>query len=487
MPESSVHPLESILRLCAAAAPHPWYPSAYAKETNTPRDTLDPYLDQLRMAGLVHLTDWVPGHGQGYALTPAGEDVLKDPRQLARLLAGKWSLRVVRDDRPQARAAPSPWERGEAVRGALLYPVQPVVTFVLMAICIVLFLIKMQFKEQYQEIFDWASADPFGIVKGQWWRLLTTAFLHQDLIHLVLNMFGLYSLGRVTESIWGHGRHLTIWIIGAIGATCLALITIRQRAIHIGASGALCAIFAGWAAWFFHNRQHLPPSLVIAWQRAFMINLVLLVFISLFPGVSWQGHLGGAIAGLITALWFIRFQPQSVWLRGLQIGGVLLIPIVGLGLVIRTMNTSTAWLEIREEVEKREINGHLSDMGSADQKARRLYSEALEPLLELGASRRKSQDVNKAVGQLDEQIGNLHRQSDLLQRRGPFSTPFVEKARQVRLQLTNAWIALLQMGKECLVKGKDCTEKDEKELRQQEKEVMNINRQWQELLENGSR
>jgi DNA-binding IscR family transcriptional regulator len=88
MPESSVHPLESILRLCAAAAPEPWYPSAYAKETNTPRDTLDPYLDQLRMAGLVHLTDWVPGHGQGYALTPAGEDVLKDPRQLARLLAG---------------------------------------------------------------------------------------------------------------------------------------------------------------------------------------------------------------------------------------------------------------------------------------------------------------------------------------------------------------------------------------------------------------
>ncbi len=77
------NPLESILRLCAAKAPDPWYPSGYAKETGTPRDSLDPYLDQLRMAGLVRLTDWVSGHGQGYALTPAGEDVLKNPRQLA--------------------------------------------------------------------------------------------------------------------------------------------------------------------------------------------------------------------------------------------------------------------------------------------------------------------------------------------------------------------------------------------------------------------
>ena len=57
MPESSLNPLESILRLCAAKAPDPWYPSTYAKETGTPRDSLDPYLDQLRMAGLVRLTE----------------------------------------------------------------------------------------------------------------------------------------------------------------------------------------------------------------------------------------------------------------------------------------------------------------------------------------------------------------------------------------------------------------------------------------------
>src|SRR5713226_10085732 len=102
-------PLETILRQCAEAAPSPWYPSEYARTNGIHRDSLDPYLDQLRMAGLVHLTDWVPGHGQGYALTPAGEDVLKNPRQLARLLAGKWSPPAVRSDNRQTTTGASPW------------------------------------------------------------------------------------------------------------------------------------------------------------------------------------------------------------------------------------------------------------------------------------------------------------------------------------------------------------------------------------------
>src|SRR5713101_7198771 len=90
MSDPAKHPLESILLLCAKAAPDPWYPSVYAKESGNARESLDPYLDQLRMGGLIHLTDWVQGRGQGYALTPAGEQVVQNPRLMARLLAGKF-------------------------------------------------------------------------------------------------------------------------------------------------------------------------------------------------------------------------------------------------------------------------------------------------------------------------------------------------------------------------------------------------------------
>src|SRR5262249_10876867 len=69
MPITDPNPQALILRLCADAAPNPWYPSAWVREQGISRDDVDPFLDQLRMGGLIRLTDWVAGHGQGYALT----------------------------------------------------------------------------------------------------------------------------------------------------------------------------------------------------------------------------------------------------------------------------------------------------------------------------------------------------------------------------------------------------------------------------------
>src|SRR5207237_2779668 len=116
-------PLETILRQCAEAAPGPWYPSEYTRTKGISRDDLDPHLDQLRMAGLIHLTDWVQGQGQGYALTSEGEQVLQSPRELARLKAGK--LNHAREVLAEP-AAPSDrrtaFERGEEIRAAFLYP-----------------------------------------------------------------------------------------------------------------------------------------------------------------------------------------------------------------------------------------------------------------------------------------------------------------------------------------------------------------------------
>src|SRR5579859_7056679 len=77
--------LEILLRECQAAAPRPWYPSEYAQQTGVARATIDADLDQLRLAGLVRLSDWVQGKGQGYLLTPEGEEILRNTRYLRRL------------------------------------------------------------------------------------------------------------------------------------------------------------------------------------------------------------------------------------------------------------------------------------------------------------------------------------------------------------------------------------------------------------------
>src|SRR5712692_1490255 len=126
-------PLETILRQCAQAAPDPWYPSGYAQANGMKRDDLDPHLDQLRMAGLIHLTDWVQGQGQGYALTPDGEYVLHNPRELAKLRDGK--LNHAREALQEPPGTPdrgtTAFERGEEIRAAFLYPSPPVISLTL--------------------------------------------------------------------------------------------------------------------------------------------------------------------------------------------------------------------------------------------------------------------------------------------------------------------------------------------------------------------
>jgi membrane associated rhomboid family serine protease len=471
MPDSN--PLESILRLCATKAPEPWYPSVYAKETGTPRESLDPYLDQLRMAGLVRLTDWVAGHGQGYALTSAGEDVLKNPRQLARLVSGRWSLRAV-GNANRRTTGPSPWERGDAVREALLYPVQPVVTFILIVLNVGIWVLEFQ----YPQIEDLFKAGPVGILQGQWLRLLTTAFLHArpGPMHLAMNMYALYALGQNAERIWGHWRYLTIYLIGAIGSTCLALIT--QPIPCIGASGAICGIFAAEAAWVYYHRSHLDSRLFFAWQRNFMINLVLLVFISFFPGVSWAGHLGGAIAGLAIAVWLNYFRWQTGWLRWLQIVGVILVPTLSIGLLIRTMNSSGQWQEIRSRMERRMMNEHLDQVDASTKRAIDLYDNEAVPILEMHPTRRDPQEVNKVINQLNESIAELKNAAELLQKDGPFVTPAVEKRRQLQLQLIHAQIGFSQATVQCLELGDKWTEKDQKLLNQEKESVKEALEEW---------
>ena len=143
------------------------------------------------------------------------------------------------------------------MREALLYPVQPKLTFILISISVCIFLVQYVSKDQYRQIFDLTVVDPHGLLQHQWWRLLTTTFVHGGLLHLAFNMYALYALGQGAERIWGRGRFLAIYIIAAIGGTCLAMAI--QPFPCVGASGAICGIFTGEAAWVFYNRGHLDP------------------------------------------------------------------------------------------------------------------------------------------------------------------------------------------------------------------------------------
>jgi len=337
--------LEIILRECAAAGTHPWYPAVFANSTGVPREPLEASLDQLRLNGLVQLTPWVQGQGQGYQLTPHGAEVLQHPRLLDRLRQGEV---------PQAppQTAPSlerhalAGMRGEKVRDALVDDSRPLVTQVLLVANIFWFLVGSavylhlggdfpsylggggaQLSKAYHEIGSLGLVDL--VFDHQWWRLLSYGFIHGGLLHLFMNMYALFVIGPLLERMWGRAAYLAIYLVSCVGGGACAVILTPQGNL-VGASGAICGLLGSMLTWLLLNKAHLPPHLVSNWQRSIMTNIILIAILSIMPGVSWAGHLGGGVTGALVAapLNLARFGEGVK--RGLGWAGMLAITVVGL-------------------------------------------------------------------------------------------------------------------------------------------------------------
>ena len=81
----------------------------------------------------------------------------------------------------------------------------------------------------------------FDLLRGDWWRLATSCFVHAGGLHLLLNMLALGIIGPQVEYLWGRGRLLIIYLYSGLGGTCLAM-ALRPEAVLIGASGAIWGV-----------------------------------------------------------------------------------------------------------------------------------------------------------------------------------------------------------------------------------------------------
>src|SRR5262249_5470832 len=145
------------------------------------------------------------------------------------------------------------------------------------------------------------------LAHGQWWRLLTNCFVHVGLLHLVVNMYGLYVIGPLLERMWGRSRYLFLYLVSGLGGSCAAMIFKPAEfeggrlilIILAGASGAICGLMASAVVWVLLNRHHLPRPVVSSLMRSFLINFLLIAFISTDRRVSGLAHYGGAGVGAI--------------------------------------------------------------------------------------------------------------------------------------------------------------------------------------------
>jgi membrane associated rhomboid family serine protease len=487
-------PLEAILHQCASAAPDPWYPRTYAETTGVSRDSLDKPLEMLRLGGLIRLTEWVQGKGQGYALTPEGIHALRDPRALERVRDGKPlpSRQEVADRPPRNLSGRTTWDRGEEIRQALLFPTNPVVTKALLFANLLVFAAGYVLAGQnggnandfisvglggkvptkvWKVLHETGAMSAEDIVRGEWWRLLSNCFVHIGLIpHLLFNMLALYVLGRAAEPMWGHGRYLVIYLVAGVGGSCGMLFeTVGGGA---GASGALCGILAAIGVWFLMNRRAMPSEIASRGLRSILINGVLIAGISLVPGVSWGAHLAGAIAGAAVAVFLqLHRYGRAPW-RWLALAGVPLVPAASVGALVHTMKTDPRWIELRalHITDARDNRDPHMDDGkprnddarafrgrykrealTAEDAARDAYNHSVK-LINQKRTERDPNAAKRAINELAEAQTKLATAEELLARGDPYTDAGAEQARKRSIEYMGAWNELCSLA-ESVLKG----------------------------------
>ncbi|GAB3120052.1 rhomboid family intramembrane serine protease [Streptomyces calidiresistens] len=142
-----------------------------------------------------------------------------------------------------------------------------------------------------------------GVAAGEWYRLLTSAFLHQQFWHIGFNMLALWFLGPNLEAALGRARFLTLYLLSALAGSTLSYLLAAPNQLSLGASGAIFGLFGAMAVLLRRLRYDMRPILVLL-----VINLV----ITFLPGlnIAWQAHLGGLIAGAVIA-WAMVHAPRE--------------------------------------------------------------------------------------------------------------------------------------------------------------------------------
>ncbi len=150
--------------------------------------------------------------------------------------------------------------------------------------------------EQNAAQANWLVAD------GEWWRVLTAAFLHGSSTHLLFNMWALYVFGPELERQIGSSTFAVLYLSTAAAGGAAAYLLSAEFTVLVGASGAIFGLFGVWLVGSWRVR-HTRAGAALYRQLIILLGINA-VFSFVVPQISWQGHLGGFLAGLaIGYLW----------------------------------------------------------------------------------------------------------------------------------------------------------------------------------------
>lgn len=137
---------------------------------------------------------------------------------------------------------------------------------------------------------------------GQWWRLFSAMFVHFGVVHLSMNMFALWDVGRLVERIYGRGRMLLLYVTSGMVGNLVSLVVQGNAAVSAGASGAIFSLYGALLVFLWRERRQVHPA-EFRWLfgGAVLFTLLILGMGYVAPGIDNSAHVGGLLAGAVVA------------------------------------------------------------------------------------------------------------------------------------------------------------------------------------------
>lgn len=213
------------------------------------------------------------------------------------------------------------------------------------------------------------------LVRGEWWRLLSSTVLHAGLVHLGFNLWALWAAGRFAERIFGNLSFAALYLLSALGGSLLST-AFHPLAVSVGASGAIFGVYGALLAFALTHRGVFPPELLRR-QRNSLVGFLLynVAFAFADPRIDLAGHAGGLLTGM-AAGWLLRrdLARPSAHVRRRVGGAVALAVLLAAGAwgVLQRVNSLP---EVRADILARQ--GQAAFDAEDFQRAVDRYSEAL--------------------------------------------------------------------------------------------------------------
>ena len=174
---------------------------------------------------------------------------------------------------------------------------KPIVTYIFITICIIMFILTRG-STDIETLLKYGANNAYLTKSGEYYRLLSSMFIHIGLLHLLFNMYALYIIGPQVESFYGKFKYFLIYILSGVSGSILS-ITFSSNTVSAGASGAIFGLMGALLYFGFFYRNYLGSVIKSQIVPIIMLNLVIGFSTS---GIDNAAHIGGLIGGILTSL-----------------------------------------------------------------------------------------------------------------------------------------------------------------------------------------